>query len=83
MAVLDRPLRHSLVWRPLWGGSARSKHLRQLMNADPEYRPFQFTIADLLAVMVIVAFLGDKQVAHIVLSGLPDACRPLCRQNRS
>ncbi len=28
------------------------------MNADPEYRPFQFTIADLLAVMVIVAVLG-------------------------
>ncbi len=28
------------------------------MNADPEYRGFQFTSADLLAIMVIVAVLG-------------------------
>jgi len=28
------------------------------MNADPEYRRFQFTIADLLGLMVIVAVLG-------------------------
>ncbi len=28
------------------------------MDADPEYRPFQFTIADLLGLMVIVAVLG-------------------------
>jgi hypothetical protein len=29
-----------------------------MMNADPKYRRLQFTIADLLAVMVIVAILG-------------------------
>src|SRR5271165_6463739 len=29
-----------------------------VMNADPEYRPVQFTIADLLGLMVIVAVLG-------------------------
>ena len=29
------------------------------MDADPEYRRFQFTIADLLGVMVIVAVLGS------------------------
>ncbi len=34
------------------------------MNADPEYRRFQFGIADLLAVMAVVAVLGS-------LSSLP------------
>ena len=29
-----------------------------MTNADPEYRRFQFTIADILAIMVIVAVLG-------------------------
>ncbi len=41
------------------------------MNADPEYRPFQFTIADLLGLMVIVAVLGSfsrlpVSVFHVV-----------------
>jgi hypothetical protein len=39
----------------------------EVMNADPEYRRFQFTVADLLAVMVIVAVLGSLSTLPVSL----------------
>ena len=47
----------AVVFAAAWSG--RRKRGGHPRNADPEYGPFQFTIADLLGLMGIVAVLGS------------------------